>query len=410
MTVGELPAARAELRLGADATAIGRVRKAVRAFATAHGAPAGVVADLALAATEAATNAVLHAYVDREPGTLTVVVSAEPDRLLVTVADDGRGMQPRPDSPGLGMGLPLIGQLSSQLEVNAVPGGGTQLVMAFAAPGVRGDGPGGAAAEQEHAELLGAVSRLADGAWPGEGVERLADLLVPALADACAVDALDADGRPQRFAGRIGGPEAARRSAWLAGLRPRVDVPGSAAGLALREESVQVTELTPEHVARVTQTPEDAAEMAATGIRWWAVAPLRRDGRVLGLLHLGTTAERGRPDPGLLELLGAVAERAGGALATGRLVGELRRTRRRFEAILDGLEEAVLVRDESGAVRYANRAAGVLLGEETPEALPAEQVERRLEEAGAEPAVEEPLDDDERLRLTILRAVADPAA
>ena len=67
----------------------------------------------------------------------------------------------------------------------------------------------------------------------GEGVERLVDLLVPELADACALDVMDAAGRPQRFAGRIDGPDGAAQSAWLAALEPRTDAPQSAARQAM---------------------------------------------------------------------------------------------------------------------------------------------------------------------------------
>ena len=37
--------------------------------------------------------------------------------LVVDVRDNGRGMVPRLDSPGLGLGLPLIAQLTDVLEI-----------------------------------------------------------------------------------------------------------------------------------------------------------------------------------------------------------------------------------------------------------------------------------------------------
>jgi serine/threonine-protein kinase RsbW/stage II sporulation protein AB (anti-sigma F factor) len=346
----------AEWALPAHEASVPELRSAVQAFAAAQGADRALLTDLALAVSEAVTNAVIHAFFDREPGTVRVCASAGVDEVLVVVADDGRGMQPRPDSPGLGMGLPLIGQLTAHFDIRVPEGGGTELSMTFAAPGVRGQG-----GALDVDRLLDDVSRTAVGAWPGDGVARLVDLLVPAVADACAVDVVDEAGHPQRFAGRIDGPDGERQSAWLAGLRPRVDA-GSATSDALANGGVRLAELTPEHVAAVTTNPEDAAAMTATGIRWWAVASLHRGDRLLGLLHLGTRPSRGKPLPEWLDLVAAIADRAAGGLAGARLVAELDRTRRRFEGILDVLAEAVAVIGADGRLVYANDAAVRLFG------------------------------------------------
>ena len=347
----------AEWVLPAHEASVPELRGAVQDFAAGHGADRALLTDLALAVSEAVTNAVIHGFIDREPGSVRVCVSAGVDEFLVVVADDGRGMQPRPDSPGLGMGLPLIGQVTAHFDIRVPAGGGTELNMTFAAPGVRGQG---GALDVER--LLDDVSRTTVGAWPGEGVARLVDLLVPAVADACAVDAVDEAGRPQRFAGRIDGPDGDRQSAWLASLRPRIDAAGSATSAALTNGGVRVAELTPEHVEAVTTNVEDAAAMTATGIRWWVVARLQRGDQMLGLLHLGMRSSRGRPAPEWLELVASIAERAAGGLAGARLVGELERTRRRFEGILDVLAEAVAVGDADGRVVYANDAAVRMFG------------------------------------------------
>jgi anti-sigma regulatory factor (Ser/Thr protein kinase) len=41
-------------------------------------------------------------------------------------------MTPRPDSPGLGLGLPLLAALTERFEVQSRPGGGTRLCLFFA--------------------------------------------------------------------------------------------------------------------------------------------------------------------------------------------------------------------------------------------------------------------------------------
>jgi serine/threonine-protein kinase RsbW/stage II sporulation protein AB (anti-sigma F factor) len=56
--------------LPAEAASVTVLRSAVREFASAHGAEATVLTDVALAVTEATTNAVVHAFVDRKPGTV----------------------------------------------------------------------------------------------------------------------------------------------------------------------------------------------------------------------------------------------------------------------------------------------------------------------------------------------------
>ena len=88
-------------------------------------------ADVELAVTEAVGNAVIHGFEGREPGTITVTGGVYGSRLIVTVADDGNGMQPRVDSPGLGLGLSLITKIADEVRVESSDRG-TTLSMVFA--------------------------------------------------------------------------------------------------------------------------------------------------------------------------------------------------------------------------------------------------------------------------------------
>jgi anti-sigma regulatory factor (Ser/Thr protein kinase) len=103
----------------------------VEACAREHGAidPAAI----ALAVSEAVTNAVIHAYVDQaRPGDVEVLVERHPgDGLEIHVCDEGRGMMPRSDSPGLGVGLPLVAKLAQRFRVETRPTGGTAISMVF---------------------------------------------------------------------------------------------------------------------------------------------------------------------------------------------------------------------------------------------------------------------------------------
>jgi len=93
------------------------------------------LAAVELAVSEAVANVVLHAYRDRDSATadgrVDVRVRADVAVVWVVIADDGVGMSPRDDSPGLGLGLSLIGNASDELLI--VQGEtGTRVHMRFA--------------------------------------------------------------------------------------------------------------------------------------------------------------------------------------------------------------------------------------------------------------------------------------
>jgi serine/threonine-protein kinase RsbW len=74
----------------------------------------------------------VHAYRhDDRPGRVEVEVELDGDWLWVRVRDQGRGLEPRLDSPGLGLGLPLIAQLSASSEIVSPEQGGTEIIMRF---------------------------------------------------------------------------------------------------------------------------------------------------------------------------------------------------------------------------------------------------------------------------------------
>ncbi|WP_205699340.1 ATP-binding protein [Conexibacter sp. SYSU D00693] len=113
--------------------AVGGLRDAAAQAAHEAGALEGVVGRVRLAVSEAATNAVLHAYAeDDDLGTVDLLVDLEAGRLRVEVRDHGRGMRPRTDSPGAGLGLPVIVRVADDVEVRPVAGGGTAVTMCFA--------------------------------------------------------------------------------------------------------------------------------------------------------------------------------------------------------------------------------------------------------------------------------------
>ncbi len=111
---------------------VGRARSAVGSAAVQAGIADGLVHNLKVAVSEAATNAILHAYRgDRQPEGVHVLVQRAEERLDVRIRDRGVGMSPRPDSPGLGMGLSLMAHEAEHFEIRAAPQGGTEVVLHF---------------------------------------------------------------------------------------------------------------------------------------------------------------------------------------------------------------------------------------------------------------------------------------
>jgi anti-sigma regulatory factor (Ser/Thr protein kinase) len=116
----------------AEKSAPARARRAAEGFAAGEGAEPDTVSAIQLCVSEAVSNAVVHAYRgSADPGTVQVEARRPNGYLCVHVRDQGCGLAPRMDSPGLGLGLPLITQSAAAVEVRRPAGGGTEVVMRF---------------------------------------------------------------------------------------------------------------------------------------------------------------------------------------------------------------------------------------------------------------------------------------
>jgi stage II sporulation protein AB (anti-sigma F factor) len=120
----------------ADSMAPAVARHAVRDFLHSLGADPRAFSDVLLALSEIVTNAVVHGYRGGE-GVVRVEAEHSDAQLVLSVADQGGGMAPRHDSPGLGLGLPLVGRIATRVDITAPVGGGT-LVSMFFSLGPRG--------------------------------------------------------------------------------------------------------------------------------------------------------------------------------------------------------------------------------------------------------------------------------
>jgi len=114
---------------------VAALRRAVVAFAAVQGATPMALGCIGLAVGEALNNIVMHAYRDDlVPGSMTVDAHRELGHLAVAVTDEGRGFEPRADSPGLGLGMPVIASLAATLSVASADTSerpGTIVLMSF---------------------------------------------------------------------------------------------------------------------------------------------------------------------------------------------------------------------------------------------------------------------------------------
>jgi serine/threonine-protein kinase RsbW/stage II sporulation protein AB (anti-sigma F factor) len=112
---------------------VGAMRRELAAFAQRAGMDEAGIGSVRLAVSEAATNAVVHAYRE-DDGELSVEAFIDARELVVIVRDTGLGLAPRPDSPGLGLGMPLMASVTKRFQVVSDGRSGTEIHMAFALP------------------------------------------------------------------------------------------------------------------------------------------------------------------------------------------------------------------------------------------------------------------------------------
>jgi serine/threonine-protein kinase RsbW len=116
----------------ATAEHVGAARACVTEFASRMGAPATVLDGVRLAVSEAVSNVVLHGYRGGPAGPVTVIAEADDGKLVVIVHDEGSGLTARADSPGAGLGLPLIAEVAESLSISpGHDGRGTMVRMTF---------------------------------------------------------------------------------------------------------------------------------------------------------------------------------------------------------------------------------------------------------------------------------------
>jgi anti-sigma regulatory factor (Ser/Thr protein kinase) len=114
-----------------DVSSVSFARAAVARFALAAGVTGDQLDDIRLCVSEVVGNAAVHAYPGDELGAIRVGVLASDGELLVHVSDDGCGLQGASQNAGLGLGLPLMAELSDGLVVREHGFGGVEVHLRF---------------------------------------------------------------------------------------------------------------------------------------------------------------------------------------------------------------------------------------------------------------------------------------
>ena len=210
-----------------------------------------------------------------------------------------------------------------------------------------------------------------------ETLASVARLAVPTLADWCAVDILEEDGRLERLAVEHPDPEKVRLAYELERRYP--PDPDATRGLyqALRTgEPEMMVEISEELVEQAARDEEHRELLRKLDLRSYMVVPLVAQGRTLGAISFISAESGRRYGEADLQLAEELARRAAYAVDNARLYEEaqkeiaerrwaqeeLRGSRDQLEAVLRGAAEGITAQDPTGKVIYANEAAARLTG------------------------------------------------
>ena len=212
-------------------------------------------------------------------------------------------------------------------------------------------------------QMLSGVSELSDRSLGvDETLGNLSDILVPAIADVCAIDLLR-DDRLERFAVAAHGP---RSSEIAAGLRQR----GARGGTNGAGAESLVRDYQDDRLRKAALDDHDLDFLRSLGVRSGMTVPLKARNRRIGTLALAMTSLSGRDyDEEDLAFARVLSGRVALALDNAGLFSEVETLAARQAAALGSLAEAVTMQDHSGALVYANDAAARSLGYASPEEL-----------------------------------------
>jgi PAS domain S-box-containing protein len=224
----------------------------------------------------------------------------------------------------------------------------------------------------DHIQFLAEANEILSGSLDSEtGLERVARLIVPALADWCAVDLLAEDGLLHRLAVVHRDPakaetalELRRRYAILSPNRNHRAWDVLLDGKPWFDPAVTETRFVAE-----ARDAEHLALLRRLGFAAEMVLPLVARGRTLGVITLVLADDNRHYGPGELALAEELAHRAALAIDNARLYAEAQSAEARYRGLFEGVADAILSIDDEGRFRDVNAAAVELLGYQRDELL-----------------------------------------
>ncbi len=201
--------------------------------------------------------------------------------------------------------------------------------------------------------LLADIADLTGNVGVQRAAERVTDLVVDGVADACVLD-LRRDTNTRRVAARsaVGDADALLRAAHERRL-----------GIAVGDRPV-IRQLD------LPRRDQGLAPLREAGMASAVMAPVRVRERIVGELTLANRrSSRGRFATDDLPFVQALAGRIGLVLENAGLSAELQEAERRFGTALDEMDAAVLIQRPGEGIVYANQAAAESMGLANPAAV-----------------------------------------
>ena len=179
------------------------------------------------------------------------------------------------------------------------------------------------AAEREASFLADATAILGSSLDYDTTLARVARLAIPALADLCAIDLVEPDGRTRRVA--TAHVDAAKEVLVGAvrtvhGFNP--DAPHGVPAVIRTQRPALVSSATDADLALAAQNPEQLALFQALGLKSWIIVPLIARAQILGALTFAITESSRRYSARDVAFAETVANRAAVAIDNARLYRE----------------------------------------------------------------------------------------
>ena len=215
--------------------------------------------------------------------------------------------------------------------------------------------------KREEARLSALASTAALGSSLDERTTliRLADLMVPALADVCVVDLFDERGAADRLTGVHRDPALAPVAEALRAMPPRPDSKHVATRAFATTRAVFLPDFTDDRIAGESDSPAHAAIIQKIQLRSLISVPLVSHGRSIATVTFAMCAPSGRRyAPEDLMLATEIANRVAHVIENARLYRRLQQSEARFRLALGSSNVVVFEQDEALRYRWIYNSRG----------------------------------------------------